>query len=94
LQHAFFGPATVAPAFIDKLNGTAIVYARLIPTLASESGETRLGIHHLFVWQDHRDASTVLITAVKHHANAFGVSRLTIGTDPDNATTIAAYRAE
>jgi hypothetical protein len=34
---------------------------------------------------------TALITAVKHHANTLGVSRLTIGTDPDNA--IAAYRA-
>jgi GNAT superfamily N-acetyltransferase len=95
LQHAFFGPAPVATALIAKLNGTAIGYAGLIPTLVLHSGETRLDIHHLFVAQDHRGrgVGTALIKAVKHHANTLGVSRLSIGTDPDNATTIAAYRA-
>ena len=95
LHNAFFGPAPVATAFIAKLNGTAIGYAGLIPTLVLHSGETRLDIHHLFVAQDHRSRGvrTALITAVKHHANTLGVSRLTIGTDPDNATAIAAYRA-
>jgi GNAT superfamily N-acetyltransferase len=95
LQHAFFGPAPVATALIAKLNGTAIGYAGLIPTLVLHSGETRLDIHHLFVAQDHRGrgVGTALIKAVKHHANTLGVSRLSIGTDPDNATAIAAYRA-
>jgi GNAT superfamily N-acetyltransferase len=75
LHHAFFGPAPVATAFIAKLNGTAIGYAGLIPTLVLHSGETRLDIHHLFVAQDHRSRGvrTALITAVKHHANTLGV---------------------
>jgi GNAT superfamily N-acetyltransferase len=48
-------------------------------------------IHHLFVAQDHRGRGVgTALTAVKHHANTHGV-RL-IGTDPDNATAIAAYR--
>jgi hypothetical protein len=33
LHHAFFGPVPVATALIAKLNGTAIGYAGLIPTL-------------------------------------------------------------
>jgi GNAT superfamily N-acetyltransferase len=95
LHHAFFGPVPVATALIAKLNGTAIGYAGLIPTVVLHGGETRLDIHHLFVVQDHRGrgVGTALIKAIKHHANTLGVSRLSIGTDPDNATAIAAYRA-
>ncbi len=67
----------------------------LIPTLVLHRGAPRLDIHHLFVAQDHRGrgVGTALIKAVKHHAKTLGVSRLSIGTVPDNATATAAYRA-
>lgn len=85
----------MATAFIARLNGTAIGYAGLSLTFVSHTGDTHLDIQHLFVAQSHRASGvgTALITVIRNHANTLGVSRLPIGTTPDNATAIAAYRA-
>ena len=54
-----------------------------------------MDIHHLYVTETHRGQGigTDLITAARDIAKGRGAVRLTIGTDPRNASAIATYRA-
>ena len=95
LQEIFFGLCPMATALIAKSNGVAVGYAGLTPTMVLHEGTVRLDIHHLYVRERMRakGVGKALIDAAKAHAFSTGASRLTIGTDPNNATAIAAYRA-
>ncbi|SLN23364.1 GNAT family N-acetyltransferase [Pseudooctadecabacter jejudonensis] len=95
LQEIFFGPADQGHALIACQHGTPLGYAGLTPTTVLHEGKIRLDIHHLYVSEPARSqgVGTALIAAAKRHAIASGATRLTIGTDPGNATAIAAYRA-
>ncbi len=95
LQEIFFGTPPQAHALIARANGAPIGYAGLTQTTIIHEGRPMLDIHHLYVRETHRakGVGTALIEACKDHARAIGATRLTIGTDPRNATAIAAYRA-
>lgn len=95
LQDIFFGAAPTATALIAKSNGTHVGYAGLTSTTVLHEGTIRLDIHHLFVHERHRakGIGTALIKASTAYAQSIGATRLTIGTDPNNATAIAAYHA-
>lgn len=95
LQDIFFGAAPTATALIAKSNDAPLGYAGLTPTTVLHEGTIRLDIHHLYVHAHHRakGIGKALIQASQTHAQSIGATRLNIGTDPDNATAIAAYRA-
>lgn len=95
LQDIFFGSAPRATALIARNAEQPLGYAGLIPTTVLHEGATRLDIHHLYVSETQRGKGigTALIAAARDHAMKIGATRLTIGTDPDNASAIAAYRA-
>lgn len=95
LQDIFFGVAPRATALIARSADQALGYAGLTPTTVLHEGATRLDIHHLYVRETHRGKGigSALICAARDHAIATGATRLTIGTDPNNALAIAAYRA-
>ncbi len=95
LHDIFFGPRPMATAMIAKSNGVAIGYAGLTPTMVIHDANIRVDIHHLFVHENHRKSGigTALIAAARDHAVSRGATRVTIGTDPSNATSIATYRA-
>lgn len=71
-----------------------IGYAGLTETMVIHEAAPWIDIHHLFVDEKHRNSGvgTALIKAAKSHALSRGAARLTIGTDPRNASAIAAYR--
>jgi GNAT superfamily N-acetyltransferase len=85
----------MATALIAKLEGEPVGYAGLTPTMVLHEGKIRIDIHHLYVKERARSKGVgkALIEAATAHAKATGATRLTIGTDPNNATAIAAYRA-
>lgn len=95
LQDMFFGPKDQATALIARNDDRAVGYAGLTPTMVLHDAALRLDIHHLYVIEPARShgIGTALIRAAKDHAMAIGATRLTIGTDPNNKTAIAAYRA-
>lgn len=95
LDDMFFGPAPMATALIAKQNDTPVGYAGLTPTMVIHDGKIRIDIHHLFIHEGHRaqGIGKALIAAAKAHAQTLGATRLTIGTAPDNAESIAAYTA-
>jgi GNAT superfamily N-acetyltransferase len=95
LEKMFFGAAPMAKALITKQNGAPVGYAGLTPTMVIHDGRLRIDIHHLFIHDGHRvkGIGTALIAAAKDFAISVVATRLTIGTDPDNATSIAAYTA-
>lgn len=95
LQEMFFGERPVATALIAMLGGKVVGYAGLTWSVVLHDGQQRFDIHHLYVRETARckGVGRALITAAKAHAIAQGATRLTIGTDPRNATAIAAYRA-
>lgn len=95
LQDKFFAPCPMATALLARQDGRAVGYAGLTPTMVIHDGKIRIDIHHLFVHEGHRSKGigTALIKAAKAHALSRVATRLTIGTDPNNATAIAAYRA-
>jgi GNAT superfamily N-acetyltransferase len=95
LREIFFGTAPMGTALIAKQDGVAIGYAGLTPTMILHRGRVRIDIHHLFITEGHRATGigSALIAKAKTIALAQNAERLTIGTDPDNAVSIAAYRA-
>lgn len=95
LHDMFFGPAPMATALIAWHGSTPVGYAGLTPTMVIHDGRIRMDIHHLFVRENLRKQGIgkALIAVARDHAISLGATRVTIGTDPDNATSIAAYRA-
>ena len=95
LRDAAFGTRPTFEILIAKRDGVAIGYAGLIRTFVIHSAQTRMDIHHLFVKPDSQrtGVACALIAAARDHAHTLGATRLTIGTDPDSATSVATYRA-
>lgn len=95
LQTILFGPTPLAIALIAKSDGAAIGYAGLTSTIVLHQGKLRIDIHHLFVDEAYRakGVGTALIAAATSYAKGQNTAGMTIGTDPDNAVSIAAYRA-
>lgn len=95
LSDAFFGPCPSATALVATQGGEPVGYAGLTWNLVLHSSCVRIDIHHLFVHKDHRGKGigTALIAQAKTIAIARKAVRLTIGTAPDNAISIAAYHA-
>ena len=95
LQEMFFGAAPTATALVALREGGVIGYAGLTWDVVLHQASLRMDIHHLYVVEAHRaqGIGTALIAAAKVIAQHRGATRLTIGTDPRNATAIAAYRA-
>jgi len=95
LQDILFGHTSNTCALVARNSAVAHGYAAITQSMVIHEGKPSLDIHHLFVHETHRanGIGTALINAAKSHANKIGATRLTIGTDPRNATAIAAYRA-
>ncbi len=95
LETILFGPAAMATALIAKRNNQPVGYAGLTPSMVLHDGLVKIEIHHLYVSESVRSKGVgkALIRAAKIHARSVGATRLTIGTDANNASAIAAYRA-
>ena len=95
VQDIFFGVVPRAKAFVAKIDGETVGYTGVTQTIVIHDGAPRVDIHHLFIDETHRakGIGTALIEAAKTYALSIDATRLTIGTDPSNATAIAAYRA-
>lgn len=94
VQRIFFGKPPTATALVALQDNAVIGYAGLTETMVIHEAAPWIDIHHLFVDEKHRNSGvgTALIKAAKSHALSRGAARLTIGTDPRNASAIAAYR--
>lgn len=94
LQNLLFGPSPAALALVARCGEATVGYAGLTWDIVLHQGSQRFDIHHLFVTQTHRSkgVGTALVLAAKAVAIDAGATRLTIGTDPQNATAIGAYR--
>jgi GNAT superfamily N-acetyltransferase len=91
---AFFGPHPQATALIAK-DGDAIVgYAGLTSALTLHTGFPRIDVHHLFVVEEWRakGVGKALIAKARDIAIERKAQGLTIGTDPNNKVSQAAYR--
>ncbi len=95
LQEALWGDTATVTALVAKSDGAAVGYAGITWDIILHEGARRADIHHLYVKEAHRarGVGAALIARARDHAKETGAVRLTIGTDPDNATAIAAYRA-
>ena len=95
LQDILFGDTSNTYVLVASSARGPLGYAAITQTMVIHEGKPSLNIHHLYVHETHRanGIGTALINAAKSHANRIGATRLTIGTDPRNATAIAAYRA-
>ncbi len=94
LETALF-QSELSMALVAREGDILVGYAGLNFTITLHTGAPRIDIHHLYVAQDHRakGVGRALIAAAKTVAQAKGARGLTIGTDPDNAVSQAAYRA-
>jgi len=95
LQGIFFGANPQGIAFLARLADETIGYAGVLETVTVHSGVPRFDIHHLHVVESKRGhgVGRALINAATDYAAQRGARRVTIGTDPRNATAQAAYRA-
>ena len=95
LQDIFFGTPPKALALVARQGDTMLGYAGITQTIVIHEASLWVDIHHLYVGETHRarGIGTALINAARDHARDVGATRLTIGTDPRNATAQAAYRA-
>ena len=95
LQHLFFAPDARSVALVARDGPRIVGYAglNLVPTL--HSGAMRLDIQHLFVVDTHRakGVGRALIDLAATVARDAGAKGMTIGTDPNNLSAQAAYRA-
>ena len=95
LQDALFGATPRAHALVARRGTAPVGYAAMTESFVLHEASLWIDIHHLFVVerQRSRGVGTALIRACTAHATVRKATRLTIGTDPDNASAIAAYRA-
>ena len=95
LQTIFFDTPNSGAAFIARSNGAAVGYAGVIQRACIHDGTYRFDIQHLYIAESHRaqGLGRALIAAAKAYARGFGAKGMTIGTDPDNKSAQAAYRA-
>lgn len=95
LNHILFGPCPFAAALLARQGGKAIGSAGLASTIVLHHGRVRIDIHNSFVKDGYRaqGIGKALITQAKNFAIGQNAERLTIATAPDNAVSIAAYRA-
>lgn len=95
LQDMIFGARPQVDAFVARQAGQIVGYAGLTSDVVVHEASLRMDIHHLYVVETHRGRGIgrALIAAARDLATARGAERLTIGTDPRNASAIAAYRA-
>ncbi|WP_342076312.1 GNAT family N-acetyltransferase [Yoonia sp. SS1-5] len=95
LQDIFFGSHPKGIAFVARENGAVTGYAGVLETIAVHSALPRFDIHHLHVVETQRNKGIgrALIAAAARYAGTRGARGLTIGTDAQNMTAQAAYRA-
>jgi len=95
MRDIFFSDHPKAEALVAKEDGVVVGYAGLTSVIVIHENSLWIDIHHLFVVENMRakGIGKALIKAARAHARDLGATRLTIGTDPRNASAIAAYRA-
>ena len=95
LQVIFFGPDKKGTALVAREAQMIVGYAGITQSVVIHSGEPRLDIQHLFIAENRRNRGIGkrLIMAARDFAAQQGTTRITIGTDPGNASAQAAYRA-
>ena len=95
LQVIFFGPDKKGTALVAREAQMIVGYAGITQSVVIHSGEPRLDIQHLFIAENRRNRGIGkhLIMAARDFAAEQGATRITIGTDPGNASAQAAYRA-
>lgn len=94
LQEALFTPHR-ATAFVADAGDKLVGYAGIVFADTLHTGKPRVDIHHLYIddgFRNHGIGSGLISAATSLAAN-LGAQGVTIGTDPNNLTAQAAYRA-
>jgi len=95
LKRDVFGIAPWIYVLVADMDGRAVGYTALCPTVQLQVGIRGMDMHHLFVEPDFRGhgIGKQIIEAARQKARTFCCQNMSVGTDPDNAKAQAFYLA-